>query len=133
MSSDVEFNDAALAHLLSSPDGDVGRDLERRALNVEATQIRLLSQHGTGRIYRRRGVTHQASAPGEPPAVDTGLLRATVGHHVHVEPGVGLVADIGSGGNPAVPGTKVAEYLELGTRYIEPRPFLRPSIDSAKD
>lgn len=130
---DIHFDDTALEHLLNDPEGPVARDLERRALQVEAAQIRLLSHHGTGRIYKRRGRTHQASAPGRPPAVDTGHLRATVGHHVHQEPGVGLVADIGSGANPAVPGTKVAEWTEYGTRNMEPRPWLRPSLDSAKD
>lgn len=32
----------------------------------------------TGRVYRRRGVTHRASAPGEPPAPDQGTLVRSV-------------------------------------------------------
>lgn len=129
----LEFDDTALDHLLDSPAGDVGRDLERRALNVEAAQIRSLSRPGTGRVYRRGSRTHQASAPGQPPAVDTGHLRATVGHHVHDDPADGLVADIGSGANPAIPGTKTAIWLDRGTRRIAPRPWLRSSLDAAKD
>lgn len=39
----------------------------------EATSL-ILEGEKTGRIYRRRGVTHQASAPGESPASDTGAL-----------------------------------------------------------
>ena len=33
---------------------------------------------GSGEEYRRKGIIHRASAPGEPPAVDTGRLRASI-------------------------------------------------------
>ena len=56
-----------------------------------------LSQPGTGRVYKSRGITsrlagpgttkrskqlHQASAPGEPPAPDIGELRRSIGSDV---------------------------------------------------
>lgn len=142
----VELNEEGLYHLLRSPDGPVARDLERRALNVENAQKLLLSLHGSGRTYDttffrdkqgrlRRGrarVPHQASAPGEPPATDTGRLRATVSHVV-AEDADGLYAEVGSGANPAIPGVQYAVFLELGTRFMEPRPWLRPSLDAAKE
>lgn len=143
MSVRIVWNDAAAARLLDSVDGPVGRDLNLRALAVENAQKRLLSQHGTGRIYTTRFFTrngrlyaygsrppHQASAPGQPPAVDTGRLRATISHTVTRDAG-GLVAHIGSGANPAIPAVKYATYLELGTRHMAPRPFLRPSLAAA--
>jgi hypothetical protein len=37
----------------------------------------------TGRIYIRRGRYHQASAPGEYPANDTGVMSKTSGSEVH--------------------------------------------------
>ena len=140
------MNDAALDELLHSITGDVGRDLARRALNVENAQKLLLSIHGTGRVYSttfwtdgrgrlRRGrdrVPHQASAPGEPPATDTGRLRATVSHVVATD-AEGVYAEVGSGANPAVPGVKYALFLEQGTRHMAPRPWLLPSLDAAKD
>lgn len=148
----VEINEEALAFLLNDPDGPVGRDLERRAINVENAQKRLLSMHGGGRTYTttfyrdaqgrlRRGrprVPHQASAPGMPPATDTGRLRATIGHVVALDSqgalfGSSLYAEIGSGANPAVPGVKYAIWLEQGTRYMEPRPYLRPSLEAARE
>lgn len=150
----TEINEAEMEYLLNDPDGPVGRDLERRALNVENAQKRLLSMHGGGRIYTttfyrdsrgrlrrggpRPGGPHQASAPGAPPATDTGRLRATIGHHVAVDDqgalfGSSLYAIIGSGGNPAIPGVGYAVLLEQGTRYMEPRPFLRPSLEAAKE
>ena len=90
------------------------------------TQAKLnLSHPGTGRVYRRRGITHQASSPGQPPAPDTGLLRASVGHKAGQD-GSGMYEDIGSGQNVAV-------WTELGTRRMAPRPWLRPALDAARE
>lgn len=144
--TEITWNEAALEYLLDDENGPVGRDLARRALNVETRQKQLLSEPGTGRIYdtrfyrdaqgrlRRGGprTPHQASAPGQPPAVDTGLLRASIGHRIDRD-GEGMYADIGSGGNPAIPGVAYALYLEDGTSTLEPRPWLRPSLDAARD
>lgn len=114
-------------------------DLERRAYNVENFQKRLLRLHGTGRIYTtrfyrdkegrlRKGgprVPHQASAPGEPPAADTGQLLNSI-HHKLDSDGDGQYAWIGTD-------LAIGTYLELGTRYMDPRPFLRPSLVAAAD
>lgn len=141
MSQDVRWDDAALEELLTDPEGPIGRDLRRRALDVEAAGKRLLSQHGSGRIYKRTKPDriHQASAPGEPPAPDTGQLRAALGHTVDSD-GVTLYADIGYGVDPDTAAERegdtsiadVAKYLELGTRHIAPRPFLRPALLAAE-
>lgn len=123
MSEDIEFDETAIEELLTDPMGPVGRDLERRALNVEVAAKRLLSTPGTGRVYRRRSVLHQASAPGQPPAVDTGYLRASVDHKVGTD-AEGLYADIGTEVDYGL-------YLEQGTRYMQPRPWLKPALDAA--
>lgn len=69
----------------------------------------------TGKIYKIRGKKHRASAPGEPPANDTGELSRRI--------------------NP-VPVSKMhwkvvssAEYaiLEYGTAYTAARPYMRPA------
>lgn len=139
MASDITWNDAELEYLLNSEDGPVGDDMRRRALDVEAAGKRLLSQHGTGRVYKKTKPNriHQASAKGEPPAPDTGQLRAALGHEIGQDAD-GLYADIGYGVDPELPietedGTRlpdIAEYLELGTRHMEPRPFLRPALQA---
>jgi HK97 gp10 family phage protein len=111
-------------------------DLERRAINVETTMKRLLVIHGTGRIYTQlfrrkngrlyvfgRRVPHQASAPGMPPATDTGRLLGSI-HHTVGDDADGQYAHIGSD-------VEYALYLELGTRYMAPRPFMRPALDAA--
>jgi hypothetical protein len=118
--------------------GIVRDDLERRAINVESTCKRLLRMHGTGRVYtqlfrRKNGklyvfgsrVPHQASAPGAPPAADTGRLLGSIKHELG-EDAEGLYAKIGTD-------VAYALYLELGTRYMAPRPFLRPALLAASE
>ncbi|RLG78456.1 MAG: hypothetical protein DRO14_00535 [Thermoprotei archaeon] len=71
----------------------------------------------TGREYRHRGIVHIASAPGEAPATDTGTLAASL----KAERSGKLQYDI--------IGVEYGAYLELGTRKMAPRPFLRPAIE----
>lgn len=117
-------NEEALRALLASPAGPVGKMLGGAGRRVETEAKRLASQPGRGRTYRRGNVTHIASAPGDPPAVDTGHLRASISSKLAVDEG-GLHARIGSNLNKAV-------YLELGTRRMAARPFLRPALDSIR-
>lgn len=64
---------------------------------------------------------HIASAPGEPPAVDTGLLRASI-QAIRVHFGQMWVVNAG---------TDYAEGLEFGTPTIAPRPFMLPAAEKA--
>lgn len=82
-----------------------------------------LSKPGTGRVYRRRSVLHRASAPGEPPAVDTGKYRNSWGWTVV---GEGAKAELWVG-----TGDKRGPWLEYGTSRMLPRPHLRPVIEAA--
>lgn len=75
----------------------------------------------TGRMYVRRGVAHQASAPGEPPATDTGRLVTSI------------VSDVERDGRSVVgiveARTEYAVHLEYGTRNMAPRPFMLPALE----
>jgi hypothetical protein len=75
----------------------------------------------SGRTYRRRGIEHQASAPGEPPATDTGALIAS-GRADAVVDGATVEAVVDYRAPYAV-------HLEYGTRKMLPRPFLNPAIE----
>jgi phage gpG-like protein len=77
---------------------------------------------GGGRVYVHRGHSHQASAPGNPPAVDTGRLRASLTHEVETS---GTRVTLRFGTN-----VKYGLYLELGTRKMAARPFIRPTLDA---
>jgi len=95
-----------------------------------------LSQAGTGRTYKtgRKGMryaTHQASAPGEPPAVDTGRLRASITHNVTGRPGRNLPDPGGSKTSvKGYAGTNLESgpHLEFGTSRMKARPWLYPTI-----
>jgi hypothetical protein len=77
----------------------------------------------SGRVYKRRGIEHQASAPGESPATDTGAL---------IQSGQALYPD--SGDPMVITGianwsTDYALALETGTETMEARPYARPALD----
>lgn len=76
----------------------------------------------TGRAYRRRGIEHQASAPGEAPASDTGRLVGSIRTSYDQEELSGTVTA----------STDYAAHLEYGTQKMEPRPFLRPALASRR-
>ena len=72
----------------------------------------------TGKIYKRGAGYHQASAPGEAPASDTGRLAGDIS----VEKINPLARSVGTN-------LRYGEWLEFGTMAIAERPWLRPAID----
>lgn len=82
----------------------------------------ILNTPKTGRISKRRGVTHQASAPGEPPASDTGRLVGSIRTEYDAE---GLQGTV-------VASTNYAFKLEFGTPRIAARPFMRPALANTR-
>ena len=121
--------------------------MEKRIIAIGhdmANDIQMSMREGSGREYVRKGVVHRASASGEPPAVDTGRLRAsisvnwsdsgsdraTVASPAVSSDGVGQPSREG-GEFRVVVGTNVsyALPLETGTPRMSPRPFIRPSFD----
>jgi len=84
-----------------------------------------LDRPGGGRVYRRGRLgsrLHTASAPGEPPAPDSGALRDSA----RIEQGDGEALRVIVSG----PG---ASRLEFGARDLAPRPYLRPALASARN
>jgi hypothetical protein len=77
----------------------------------------------SGRTYRKGGVTHQASAPGQYPASDTGRLAGSVRMEM---PQPGRI--VGSVGTAVAYGP----HLEFGTSRMAARPWLLPSFERAK-
>jgi phage gpG-like protein len=79
---------------------------------------RILQPPKTGRVYKRNTVSHQASAPGESPASDTGRLAQSVTTTYDIPNITGYV-------NVS---TEYAEGLEFGTPRVAPRPYARVSL-----
>ena len=95
------------------------------AQEVRNETLRTLSGNRTGRTYRVPGtqVTYTASAPGEPPAVQTGQLRNSVRDNVYKRE----KSVVGEVGTELMKGL----WLEKGTRKMAPRPWLEPSFDKS--
>lgn len=86
---------------------------------VDEEAVRLITTGPkTGRKYRRRGVVHQASAPGQSPASDTGALVDSRTIELDLENFRALL----------IFRTLYALMLEVGTAKMEPRPYARRSI-----
>jgi len=109
------------------------RRLERASIVVERHAKRLISVSGTG-VQTKTGVIRKVkggpggkgktvygafpSAPGEPPHKQTGHLRRSVTHEVN---NTKLFARIGTN-------VTYGRFLELGTKRMAPRPWLRRSL-----
>ncbi len=85
----------------------------------DATKRKVLSGAKTGRIYRRYNPfrIHQASAPGQAPASDTGKLAASI--EAEVDP-IQFTLTLAAGQH--------ARELEYGTHKMAARPFLRRTM-----
>jgi hypothetical protein len=102
--------------------GSAGKVRLDAAGRVRALSGRFATKMGKGR--------HVASAPGDPPAVDKGALRSSVGHELE-----DLRGSVRVGTNSVY-----AEPLEKGTTsagksrrvVILPRPFMAPAVEKVR-
>lgn len=104
-------------------EAEVETKLGMADIGVEAVNEmkKILSQPGGGRTYRRHGVLHRASAPGDPPAVDTGKYRASWNYQVG-DDAEGPFVEVGTN-------DKRGPWLEFGTRRMKARPHVRPMVE----
>ena len=110
--------------------GEIGASMAREidevcestALDIQArAQMAIMNPPKSGRIYRRGNVAHQASAPDEAPATDTGALVNSAYTKKLAD------ADYETGFT-----VEYAAALEFGTPKIEPRPYLRPAVEAVR-
>lgn len=92
---------------------DLSKFLRRKAFEVE--RAAKLSMKGGGK-------PHIPSRPGEPPHVDEGRLRASITTEFQQTQNT-MEARVGTN-------VRYGRFLEVGTRDIEPRPWLRPALMS---
>lgn len=116
----VEWNEAMLPQIRQAAFRGVVAGIglvEQRAVDL------IMSPPKTGRIYRRRGVEHQASAPGEAPANDTGRLVNSRRIDLFEDQLRGRLTF----------STAYAAALELGTQKMEPRSYARRALAETRD
>lgn len=104
-----EFSDNALKYLEYV--------IHREGFQMEADMKQSMQGQGHGAVYMHGGVMHQASAPGDPPAIDTGNLVNSIHNEtddmkstVHID-------------------AEYAGYLEYGTTRMAPRPYVAPAVE----
>ena len=96
--------------------------------------LHVLRGQRSGRRYRipftKR--TYAASAPGEPPAVRTGVFRLSWGTRVHVErSGKKFRAVSSIESNVRAGGRLLGDLLEGGSSRMKPRPYKQAVVDRA--
>lgn len=138
---DTSSFNAGLKKAKAEYDRRAKRAITKGALFFEREIKKELSKLGTGRARkirgrrgtRRAGTTetgkarfrtvsgsNRASAPGQPPAVDTGQLRASITHLVKKE-FFAWVAQVGTN-------VEYAAALEFGTSTMAARPFMLTTL-----
>jgi HK97 gp10 family phage protein len=99
--------------------------LTKAAFNTQNIAVLEIQQGAkTGRVYKKRGgKAHKASAAGEAPATDEGILV----QNITVEKKKIMHYDVGS--RKAAPH---GYWLEFGTSRMDARPWLTPAVKIAR-
>lgn len=90
-----------------------------RSLAADLRKASGTVQRKGGQAIRKAAFDIQAQAQARAP-VDTGALRNSIGVDLG---GMALTAEIG-------PSVNYAAYVENGTRYMAPQPYMGPAADS---
>lgn len=98
---------------------------QRLILEAQIEVKKNLSRAGTGK--KHPGLRYTSSAPGNPPAVQTGTLRRSwqTGTVRKVTAGTRIGWRLGSN-------LRYARRLEFGGGFIAPRPYLRPALKAIR-
>jgi phage gpG-like protein len=116
----VEINTRRLNQILRDLPGNAHNAVATIAREIEGKAKISIGEEKHGAIYLvQGGIEHQASAPGEAPAIDTGNLVNSI-----------QVEMTGPAAAVVFTNVEYAPYLEFGTIEIAPRPFLQPAVDA---
>ena len=107
-----------LNRILRDLPGNRAHALETIAREINTAAVVSMGEEKHGRMYDVGGVAeHQASAPGEAPAIDTGYLANS------------MTAELLNSETAIVyTNAEYAEELEFGGSHLAPRPFLQPAV-----
>jgi len=106
--------------LNSASGGTLARAVMAGAFVLEtAVKVSMAAASHSGRMYGK----HQASKPGETPAVDTGVYINSINTQLVSSSDASAYADVGTG-------DERGEWLEFGTSRMAARPHFRPAYDN---
>ncbi len=121
----IELNTAILDRMDREMDGKADKAVGKIAFEAESKTKQLMQGGRTGRVYPvpgSPGRTYTASAPGEAPAVVTGMLKSSIQAKREKNRVWAVLVS-----------AEYAADLEYGHRtdeggYVAPRPYLRPAV-----
>lgn len=119
MKYEVRLN---LPEIIRGIEKATSRVIRAFAFDVVGRMKRSFREPKTGRVYKvtRTGRPHQASAPGQAPAVLTGFLTNSI------------LTDFPKPTEATITiGAEYAAYLEKGTGRMAARPFVAPALTGA--
>jgi phage gpG-like protein len=114
--SSVEIK-SNLLNLAGDVQAEIGRAVMKLALELEADIKSQMAEGKSGAVYKRGSGTHQASAPGEAPAIDTGAYVNSI-QTTETKDG----AEVGTN-------MEYGPFLEFGTGRIAKRPHFTPAVE----
>ena len=123
-----------IATTLKGLQKEVAQRAYRASNELRYASLYVLRGNRSGRIYKMPNTRakYRASAPGEPPAVRTGIFRLSWGTHVHVEKqGAHFRAVSAIESKEKAGGRLLGEMLEQGTAKMAPRPYKQQVIARA--
>ncbi len=110
---------AALSRLSDEAQAGVDKAVQATGLEVRGDIVKRIQRGpATGQVYGN----HQASAPGEAPATDTGRLASSIDYKREGRMSASVGSDLA-----------YAAMLEFGTTKVEPRPAWIPAVEAARD
>lgn len=92
----------------------------KKQLAREMMKVGLMIEREAKESMGGGGLPHRPSSPGEPPHVDTGRLRSSITTAQTIGTVI-IIVRVGTN-------VRYGLYLELGTRHIQSRPWLRPAF-----
>lgn len=96
-----------------------------KVVGIEMLQKKLkknVQMEDVKRVVRHNGAEMQEKAQRNAP-VDTGTLKRSIGLEITDS---GMAAEV-------EPTAEYAPYVELGTRFMEAQPYLKPAFDDQKE
>lgn len=96
-----------------------------KVVGIEKLQKKLkknVQMEDVKRVVRHNGAEMQEKAQRNAP-VDTGTLKRSIGLEITDS---GMSAEV-------EPAAEYAPYVELGTRFMEAQPYLKPAFDDQKE
>ncbi|PKN85445.1 MAG: hypothetical protein CVU46_11070 [Chloroflexi bacterium HGW-Chloroflexi-8] len=116
----VTITDNRIPELIQRLPVETDNIVQKIANDILAYVVNSMAGAKHGRLYQRGKIVHQASAPSEPPAIDTGHLANSI-----------QAQKVKVGSARINVGAAYGVNLELGTSKMAARPFLKPAAEHA--